>query len=77
MLYRITEVINQITYSLNVKWIKYFVTPNWDLSQMFNGKLHELEGINMTFALVVCLIYFLIMIIPSFIVFKKKNIKNI
>lgn len=75
--YTASGIINQITYSLNVKWIKYFVTPNWDLSQMFNGKLHELEGINMTFALVICLIYFLIMIIPSFIVFKKKNIKNI
>ena len=48
--YMASNIINQITYSYNVKWIKYFVTPNWDLTVMFNGKLHEIEGINITFS---------------------------
>ncbi len=75
--YMSSNIINQITYNFNVKWIKYFVTPNWDLTQMFNGKLHSIEGISILFSITICLIYFAVLIIPSFIVFKKKNIKNI
>ena len=75
--YMASNIINEIMYSYNVKWIKYFITPNWDLTQVFNGRLHAIEGINLPFSIIICLIYFLIMIIPSFIVFKKKNIKNI
>ena len=35
------------------------------------------EGVTPEFSAVICLLYFFIMMIPTFIIFKKKNIKNI
>lgn len=35
------------------------------------------EGLTMPFSIIICLVYFLIMIVTSFIVFKKRNIKNV
>lgn len=75
--YMASSMINQFAYYGNIKWIKYFVTPNWDFTQFFYGSLPNMEGLSIVFSAVICLIYFLIMIIPAFIVFKRKNIKNI
>ena len=75
--YMASGIVNQVMYSYNVKIVKYFVTANWNLTEVFDGKLHAMEGITLPFSIIICLIYFLIMIIPAFMVFKKKNIKNI
>lgn len=75
--YMASSMINEFAYYLNIAWLKYFVTPNWDLTQFFYGKLPNMEGLSIAFSAVICLIYFLIMMIPTFIVFKRKNIKNI
>lgn len=75
--YMASGIINQLAFSFNIVWLKYFITPNWDLSQFFYGRLPNMQGTNLTFAIILCVLYFLIMIIPSFITFKKKNIKNI
>lgn len=72
-----SSMVNQVAYYYKIAWLKYFVTPNWDLTQFFYGKLPNMEGLNIGFSIVICLIYFAIMMIPTFIVFKKKNIKNI
>lgn len=72
-----SSIVNQFAYYYKIAWLKYFVTPNWDLTQFFYGKLPITEGLNIGFSIVICLIYFAIMMIPTFIVFKKKNIKNI
>lgn len=72
-----TEVINLLVVQYNVTFMKYFVTPNWDFSQYLFGNLPMMEGMTAGFSASVCAIYFLIMIIITFIVFKKKNIKNI
>lgn len=75
--YMASSMVNQFAYYYNIKWLKYFVTPNWDLTQFFYGELPMFEGLNTAFSLVICLVYFAIMMIPTFIVFRKKNIKNI
>ena len=72
-----SSIVNQFAYYYKIAWLKYFVTPNWDLTQFFYGKLPITEGLNIGFSIVICLIYFVIMMVPTFIVFKKKNIKNI
>lgn len=72
-----SSIVNQFAYYYKIAWLRYFVTPNWDLTQFFYGKLPNTEGLNIGFSIVICLIYFAIMMIPTFIVFKKKNIKNI
>ena len=70
-------IINQLVTYYNVTWMKYFVTLNWDTFSMFFGRLSAFEPISLISSLITCLIYFIIMIIPTFIIFKKKNIKNI
>ena len=72
-----SSIINQLALLYDIKIIKYFVTANWDFSQYLFGKMPMMEGLTPVFSGIICLIYFLIMIIPTFIVFKKKNIKNI
>ncbi len=71
------SIINQLVIGYDLQFMKYFVTMNWDLSIYANGALPYMEGMNMTMSIIICVIYFLIMMIPTFIVFKKRNIKNI
>ena len=75
--YIAANIINQLAISYNIKFLEYFVTMNWDLSQYLFGNLPNMEGMTMSFSIITCIVYFLIMVIPTWIIFKKKNIKNI
>lgn len=75
--YMASSIINQFAYYYDIKWLKFFVTPNWDFTQFFYGKLPFIEGLNIPFSLAVCVVYFAIMMVVSFMVFKKRNIKNV
>ena len=75
--YMAASIINQLAIGYDLQFMKYFVTMNWDLSIYANGALPYMEGMSMTMSIIICVIYFLIMMIPTFIVFKKRNIKNI
>ena len=75
--YMASSIVNQFAYYYEIKWLKFFVTPNWDFTQFFYGKLPLMKGLNVPFSVIICLIYFIIMMIPTFMVFKRKNIKNI
>ncbi len=72
-----SQIINQFAYYYDISWLKYFVTPNWDLTQFLYGRLPNMQGINIAFSIAICVIYFLIMIIATFIGFQKRNIKNV
>ena len=72
-----TAVINQLAIVYNIEFLKYFVTLNWDFSQYLFGGMPLMEGLTPVFSAIICVVYFLIMMIPTFIIFKKKNIKNI
>ena len=50
---------------------------NWDLSPYLFGGLASMEGMSLGFSIMVSIIYLLLMIIPTYIIFKKRNIKNI
>ncbi|MEG0977270.1 MAG: ABC transporter permease [Bacilli bacterium] len=68
--------INTLAAGYKIKALNYFVTTNWDFScYLFGGS--SAFGIPLTQAIIVCLVYLLIMLVVTFIVFKKKNIKNI
>ncbi len=75
--YMAANIINQLAMAYNLQFMKYFVTMNWDLSMYANGALPYMKGMNITMSIIICVVYFLIMMIPTFIVFKKRNIKNI
>lgn len=72
-----SSIINQLALVYNIKFINYFVTPNWDLTSYLFGGLSQFEGLTIGFSIGICLIYFAIMFVTSFTVFKNRNIKNI
>ncbi len=70
------EIINQFALVYDIKILNYFVTTNWDFTQyLFGGT--SIFGNSLPHAIIVCLIYLLIMLVVSFIVFIKKDVKNI
>lgn len=75
--YMSTSIINALVTQFKVEFMKFFITPNWDFTQYAFGKLSTFEPVNFKFSVVICIIYFVIMIVPTFIIFKKKNIKNV
>ncbi len=71
-----SSLINSLIETFKIKFLYYFVTPNWDLSYtLFGGT--SIYGIPLGKSIIICLVYLIIMIIISFKVFKKRNIKNI
>lgn len=72
-----SDMINMIAISYKWDWVKYFVTPNWDLSQYLFGGTPMFSGISIEFSITICAIYFAIMLVASIVSFKKRNIKNV
>lgn len=72
-----SDAINMIAISYKWDWVKYFVTPNWDLSQYLFAGTPMFSGISIEFSITICAIYFVIMLVASIVSFKKRNIKNV
>lgn len=72
-----SEIINVLAQQFKLTWIKFFVTPNWDLTQYFFGGLPEFRGLTIGFSIAIIIVYMIGMLVPTYLVFKKKNIKNI
>lgn len=73
----ISSIINMLVINYKVAFMRYFVTLNWDFSDYLFGGVSQFKYTNFNFSLIICLIYFIAMLIISFVIFKKKNIKNI
>lgn len=71
------DIINLIAINRNIIPLKYFVTLNWNFTNYLYGGVNSFPTLSIPFSILICVIYFLIMIITAFIVFNKRNIKNI
>ena len=60
----------------NVAITRNFLTTNWDLSEVYFGRLAQLPSLSFEFSLVICTFYILIFLIPAFIYFCTSDIKN-
>ena len=70
------SIINALARAYKIKFLNYFVTTNWNFTEfLFGGKSRF--DLSLTHSIIICLIYLVIMLVVSFIVFKKKDIKNI
>ena len=63
-----SSVINMLALNLKL---------NWNLTEYFWGGIPTFEGITLPFSIAIIVIYMVIMLVPTFIIFQKKNIKNI
>lgn len=75
--YMFSSMINGVAMSFNLKWMKFFPTLNWNFEEYLFGGLPAFQYTNLTNSIIVIFVYFVLMIMLSIIVFKKKNIKNI
>ena len=75
--YMSADMINMLVVQFKVQFMKFFVSLNWNFEEYLFGNLPKMEGMTIGFSIVICMLYFVVMLIPTFIVFKKKNIKNI
>ena len=75
--YIASSLINQFALLYDIKQIIYFVTPNWDLSVYLFGGAPLFDGLTLLFSIIICVIYLIIMLVISGVVFKKRDIKNI
>lgn len=71
------DMINMLVIQFKVQFMKLFVSLNWNFEEYLFGNLPNMEGMTCGFSVIICMIYFVVMLIPTFIAFKKKNIKNI
>lgn len=77
MLYMFTPTITTIASKYQLNFMKYLVNINWNIKDYLFGKLPQVQFINFKFSMILLLIYFIILLILTFIIFKKRNIKNI
>ena len=61
----------------DIWWIKYIISLNWDWTPYLFKSTPSIEGISFIFSFVICLIFLLAMIIPTFLIFKHKDIVNV
>lgn len=75
--YMSADMINMLVIQFKVQFMRFFVSLNWNFEEYLFGNLPQMEGMTLGFSSIICIVYFIVMLIPTFIVFKKKNIKNI
>lgn len=71
------DIINAIAIGKNIIQLKYFVTLNWNFTNYLYGGVNSFPTLSVSFSILICIIYLLIMLSTTFIVFNKRNIKNI
>ena len=72
-----TDIVNSILLSVTTKsWIKYIPTIYWDLRHFIEPE-YTAYTIDFNLSIIVIILTYLVFIIPAFIVFKRKDIKNI
>jgi len=75
--YMSAGIINAMAQKYSLKIMRFFITTNWNIEQFLFGRLPIFQHISLGFSISICAIYLICMLVPSFIIFNKKNIKNI
>ena len=71
------DIINALVYQFDIQFMRYFITMNWHLNDYMFGRLPMAEYLSFGFSAIICTLYFVVLLVPTFIIFKKKNIKNV
>lgn len=71
------NMISELLISLKYWWIKYIFCFNWDLTPYIFNYSPSIKGVSMIFSIVVCVVYLLLLLVPTFILFKRKDITNV
>ena len=77
IIYIFSASIKSLAINYNLKIMKYLLTMNWNINEYLFGKLSEYKYLNLTTSIIICIIYYIFLLVLSFIIFNKKDIKNI
>lgn len=77
IVYIFSASIKSLAINYNIKIMKYLLTMNWNINEYLFGKLSEYKYLNLTTSIIICIIYYIFLLILSFMIFNKKDIKNI
>lgn len=72
-----TGIVNQIISMLTYNWVKYIPTINWEWRLFISSEYIKIQDLSFTYAIIITIVTYLVFLIPSFIVFKRRDIKNI
>ena len=71
-----SDLINALATSFDLWIMRFFITPNWNLTPYLFGGISEFPYTSLGFSIGMNLLYFIGMISVSCFVFQKRNIKN-
>lgn len=77
MLYMFSPTLMYLTEQYKLYFMRYLININWNLENYLFGKLPMLPFVNFRFSLMIVGLYLLFLFSAMFIIFRKKNIKNI
>ena len=76
-IYIFTPTINYLILNNKINIFKYLVNINWEFNIYLFGKNIEIEGLNFKVSLIIWITYYIIIMIFTYINFKRKNIRNV
>ena len=76
MTYFISSIISGLASSMEVKMLKFFPTMCWNFNEYLFGGMPSFKYASLGTSIAITILTFLILFILSFILFKKKDIKN-
>lgn len=77
IIYSFSEVINKLAIDYNLKFMKYFITLNWNLKDYLFGGISLYQFLDCKKSILILLFYGIILVGILFLSFNNKNIKNI
>jgi len=77
ILYIATPIVSSIAIYSKIYFLNLLILPHWDFSKYLFGMISENNNINLKMSIILVIIYLIVSIIPSFIIFNRKDIKNI
>ena len=72
-----TNILAALLVNIDKPWVKYCICFHWNFKNYIFNLRPEISGINFGMSIMICIITLLVLMVPSFIVFKHKDIKNI
>lgn len=70
-------IVNSIATAYNLKFMKYFISLNWNFMEYLFGSKPMYKFASLGNSIIIYLIYFIVILVATILIFKKRNVKNI
>ena len=70
-------IVNSIATAYNLKFMKYFISLNWNFMEYLFSSKPAFKYASLQSSIIVYLVYFIVILITTIFIFKKRNIKNV